>query len=185
MNEPIEPVEDGERADSATEPVPGTPRGVFWEMVSCAVPLTVLLGFVFLAMWGYRLVFSPGKPVPVEGGEVQSLALHRGAGKEHDGQLRRLYPVGRHRDGRRAVVLIPRPRAVAPPRPAVKPDATANSPTRFQSKRGQHYRSGTPGGGLRRPPPQAGAPRRIGCTRGRVRRTAHVRLSRARDSVPG
>ena len=105
-----EPEDDAAEDDAAREAEPGTPRGVFWELVGCAVPMLVVLAFVFLAMWGYRAIFSPGKPEPVEVGEVQSLELHGADGKEHAGRRCRVYPewVAIEADG--AVVLIPRDR---------------------------------------------------------------------------
>jgi hypothetical protein len=118
MSDPDE--DEGERADEPAGSEPARPRGVFWELLGCAIPLGVLLALVLLVMWGYRAVFSPGKPEPVEVGELRSLELTAGDGKEHAGRRCRVYAEWVAIDADGAVVLIPRDRVqalrLAPPR---------------------------------------------------------------------
>jgi hypothetical protein len=111
----IEPDESGER-DPPTEYVgpqadePSRAAGIAHEVFGCAFALAVLVGFVLLAMWGYRLVFGPSAPLPVEAGEVRALELQGGGGGEHAGRKCKVYPewVAVEADG--AVVMIPRER---------------------------------------------------------------------------
>jgi hypothetical protein len=103
--------EDQEDADAPAEDVaPPGGREVLWELIGCLIPLAALAAFLFLVMWGYRSLFVPGRPEPVESGEVQSIMLQSGDGKEHAGRRCRVYPewVAIEVDG--ATVLIPRDR---------------------------------------------------------------------------
>jgi hypothetical protein len=70
----------------------------------------VIAAFLFLVMWGYRALFGPERPMPVEAGEVQAIVLQGGDGKEHAGRRCRVYAewVAIEADG--AVVLVPRDR---------------------------------------------------------------------------
>src|SRR5206468_3218540 len=77
------PAEDAE--------VPSTPGGVVREVLGCVVGLAVVFGFLMLAAWGYRAIFGPSGPIPVEAGEVKVLELHGGGGGEHAGRKCKVY----------------------------------------------------------------------------------------------
>jgi hypothetical protein len=111
--------DDGEPPAEDAAPADGA-RGLFWEFVGCLVPLAAVAAFLFLAVWGYRSLFGPQPAPPVEAGEVQSIALQSGDGKDYAGRRCRVYAewVAIEADG--TTVLIPRDRVqslrLVPPR---------------------------------------------------------------------
>jgi hypothetical protein len=113
----IEPDESGEREpppekyeESAPPETSSSAPILLREVFGCVFALAILAGLLLLAMWGYRSLFGPSAPLPVEAGEVRALELHGGGGSEHAGRKCKVYAewVAVEADG--AVVMIPRER---------------------------------------------------------------------------
>jgi hypothetical protein len=60
------------------------------EAIGCAVPLLVLVSFLFLVMWGYRVLFVDEPGAPIEAGELRSLEVEGSSGF-HSGRRCRVY----------------------------------------------------------------------------------------------
>jgi hypothetical protein len=89
---------------------PTTAGSAVRDLFGCVLGLAILVGWALVMMWGYRAIFGPSAPVPVEAGEVRALELHGGGGSEHAGRKCKVYAewIAVEADG--AVVMIPRER---------------------------------------------------------------------------